>query len=277
MSILSPQYSDLNKLAAELAPKYQQTPPFPHIYLDDFVNPDLLDKVLSEFPDLDKKPDQIYYNNPNEDKHASKGDELFGENTQKLVTYLNSDEFRAFLNKLTGIKEPLLADPYYEGGGFHQIKRGGFLKIHVDFHKNRKLNIDRRLNILIYLNKDWDESYGGHFELWEKDMSKCAVRILPVFNRMAMFSTTGDSWHGHPDPLTCPEGRSRKSLALYYYTQGRPENEVKGKDKTRVTTTFAGRKGIDSPKMKLYNTAVNLANKILPDSVVRFIKSKRNT
>lgn len=274
--MLNKKHNSLDEVLEKYADKYQNGMPFPHGSIDDFIDEDLLSSVLEEFPDLDKKPDQIYYNNPNEDKHATKGDELFGPNTKKLVDYLNSQEFRDFLNKLTGIKEPLLADPHYEGGGFHQIKKGGFLKIHVDFHKHRKLNLHRRLNMLIYLNKDWEESYGGHFELWEKDMSKCAVKILPVFNRMAMFSTTGDSWHGHPDPLTCPDGRSRRSLALYYYTEERPEEEVQGKDKGRVTTTFAERKGIDSKKMTRYNKTVNLANKILPNSLITFIKKFRN-
>lgn len=274
--MLASKYSDLKNLGKELRDKYQTNAPFPSIYMDDFFDPEFLTSVLNEFPDLDKKEDTIYYKNPNEDKHASKGDEQFGENTKKLVNFLNSREFMDFLQEMTGIKEPLVADPYYEGGGFHQIKKGGYLKIHVDFHKHRKLNLDRRLNLLVYLNKDWDESYGGHFELWEKDMSKCVTKIAPFFNRVALFSTTGDSWHGHPDPLNCPEDRSRKSLALYYYTEGRPEEEVKGKDKNRVTTTFAERKGIDSSKMKFYNTAVNTANKILPASLVKFIKSFRN-
>jgi hypothetical protein len=274
--MLNSKHKSLDNLLEEKAATYQGGLPFPHISIDEFIDPDLLNAVLEEFPDLEKKPDQIYYNNPNEDKHATKGDELFGPNTKKLVDYLNSQEFRDFLNKLTGIKEPLLADPHYEGGGFHQIKKGGFLKIHVDFHKHRKLDLHRRLNMLIYLNKDWEESYGGHFELWEKDMSKCAVKILPVFNRMAMFSTTGDSWHGHPDPLSCPDGRSRRSLALYYYTEERPEDEVKGKDRGRVTTTFAERKGIDSKKMTRYNKMVNLANKILPNGLITFLKKFRN-
>jgi len=82
------------------------------------------------------------------------------------------------------------------------------------------------LNLLIYLNKDWQESYGGHFELWNKDMTKCEKKVLPNFNTMALFSTTDFSYHGHPNPLTCPPGRSRKSLALYYYSNGRPIEEV---------------------------------------------------
>lgn len=273
--MLNKKHSNLQELGKELGPVYQNNPPFPNIYLDEFFDETFLSSVLDEFPDLEKAVDKIHYKNPNENKLASNGRDSFKENTKKLVDYLNSETFMAFLQEMTGIKEPLIADPQYEGGGFHEIKKGGFLKLHVDFHKHRKLNLDRRLNLLVYLNKDWEESYGGNFELWEKDMSKQVVKILPIFNRMALFSTTGDSWHGHPDTLTCPDDRSRKSLALYYYTEGRPDNEVAPSDQDRVTTTFIGRKGIDSPKMKVYNKLVNVANAILPNSVVKFLKSFR--
>ena len=111
-------------------------------------------------------------------------------------------------------------------------------------------------------------------KLWEKDMSKCVVKVLPLFNRMAMFNTTDSSWHGHPDPLTCPPDRSRKSLALYYYTNGRPANEVIKVDGNRITTTFAARKQ-DSKKMLLFNKVVNLANDILPPFINKMIKRFR--
>ena len=276
MEILAPEYADLKQKATNLKSNYTKAKPFPHIYFDDFFNADFLKKVLNEFPDLDKQEDQIFYSNPNEEKHASKGTEQFKENTTKLVEFLNSQPFLDFLQELTGIKEKLISDPDFEGGGFHQIKPGGFLKIHVDFHKHRKMGLDRRLNLLIYLNEDWKEEYGGHFELWEKDMSACAVKIAPLFNRLAMFSTTGTSWHGHPDPLTCPPDRSRKSLALYYYSDGRPEEELDKSQKGRVTTTFALREGMDSADMRRYNTIVNLANKILPNWLIKVLKSFRN-
>ncbi|MCP4473325.1 MAG: hypothetical protein GY821_01880 [Gammaproteobacteria bacterium] len=100
-------------------------------------------------------------------------------------------------------------------------------------HTQEKLNLERRLNVLLYLNKDWQEDYGGHFEMWcgktsdngDHYLTECVDRILPLFNRFVVFSTSETSYHGHPDPLLCPEDRSRKSLALYYYTVDRPEIE----------------------------------------------------
>ena len=274
--MLNSSKTDLLLLANKLANSYQTNKPFPSIYIDDFFDEDFLTEVLKEFPNVDQIKDKIYYANPNEDKYATKGEYTFGDQTKKLVHFLNSQPFLEFLQKITGIEETLIPDPYFEGGGFHEIKPGGFLKVHVDFHKNKKLQLSRRVNFLIYLNKGWEEEYGGHLELWEKDMSRCVSKILPKFNRAAMFSTTGDSWHGHPDPLNCPEGKSRKSLALYYYTNGRPVSELNKSQKNRITTTFSNRKGLDNSKMKYYNKLVNIANTIIPDFIIEKLKSKRN-
>ena len=274
--MLNSSKTNLQKLANELANTYQTNKPFPSIYIDDFFDENFLEEVLKEFPRVDQLKDKIYYANPNEDKYATKGEYTFGDQTKKLVHFLNSQPFLEFLQKITGIEETLIPDPYFEGGGFHEIKPGGFLKVHVDFHKNKKLQLSRRVNFLIYLNKDWEEEYGGHLELWEKDMSQCVSKILPKFNRAAMFSTTGDSWHGHPDPLNCPEGNSRKSLALYYYTNGRPISELNESQKNRITTTFSNRKGLDNSKMEYYNKLVNIANSIIPDFIIEKLKSKRN-
>ncbi len=134
---------------------------------------------------------------------------------------LSAPPFLDFLSELTGIPQ-LQADETLEGGGMHQIRRGGFLNIHADFtvHPKRR-NLRRRVNVLLYLNEDWLESYGGNLELWEKDMSKCAHRIQPLLNRAVIFNTDEDACHGHPDKLTCPEDRTRKSIALYYFTEAR--------------------------------------------------------
>ena len=104
----------------------------------------------------------------------------------------------------------------YSLRGWTRAKDG---QIHTD-------SKDKIITVLIYLNEDWKEEFGGHFELWDREMKGCRKKILPLFNRMAMFSTTSESYHCHPNPLTCPPDRTRKSLALYYYTNGRPEEEV---------------------------------------------------
>ena len=274
--ILNFPIHELREKGSSLHDQYVTNKPFPNIYVDDFFNPDVLKEILNEFPDLGSKKDDIHYENPNEIKYASKGEHRFSDTIKTFMRFLNSQPFLEFLQELSGIKETLIPDPYFEGGGCHQIKKGGYLKLHVDFHKHKSMNLDRRLNVLVYLNEDWKEEYGGHFELWEKDMSKAVVKIAPIFNRMAIFSTTGDSWHGHPDPLNCPEDRSRKSLALYYYSNGRPDDEVSSEQRNRITTTFSARKGQDTSKMKAFNKTVNLLNDILPPILVRTLKKFRN-
>jgi hypothetical protein len=220
---------------------------------------------LEEFP----KPVDIKWHNydrQTEKKLASYDERTFGKNTRSLFYQFNSKPFLEFLSTLTGIPN-LISDPYLRGGGLHQIKRGGFLKIHVDFNKHDHLDLDRRLNVLLYLNTNWKEEYGGHLELWDKDMKQCGSKILPVFNRCAIFSTTSFSFHGHPELLQCPEGMTRKSMALYYYTQGRPSNEVVGIH----PTVFKER-----PTEKIRGVSWRVTQDLLPPVVWRFAKGIRD-
>ncbi|MCX4705085.1 2OG-Fe(II) oxygenase [Streptomyces sp. NBC_01352] len=213
----------LSDLADLHRDRFRTAEPFPHIVLDDFLPEWVLDTVLSEFP----KPGEVpwkTFERATSKKLASEGDAFFGEFTRHLLTQFNSATFLGFLERLTGI-DGLVPDPYFEGGGLHQIERGGFLKVHADFNWHEKLRLDRRLNVIVYLNKDWEESYGGALELWDRKMTHAVADVLPVFNRFVVFATTDFSYHGHPDPLACPPDRTRRSLALYYYTNGRPAEE----------------------------------------------------
>lgn len=223
MAFVNKSAEELKAFGLEKRAEYINADPFPNTYFDNFFIPERLKEVLEEFPDLSKGAD-YKFNDPNQIKLASKGEYRFGEKTKAFMHYLNSQPFLEFLTNLTGI-ENLIPDPFFDGGGCHQIQPGGLLKIHADFNKHPKTKLDRRLNVLVYLNEDWHEEYGGHFELWDKEMKESKKKILPLFNRMALFSTTSTSYHGHPNPLTCPPDRTRKSLALYYYTNGRPADE----------------------------------------------------
>jgi hypothetical protein len=257
LNFLNEKYQDLQAVAQRFRQQYVSGDPFPNIAFENFFNPDMLDAILEEFPDLEGKGD-LKYNTPNEIKLASLGERRFGPVSKAFVHFLNSEPFLLFLQELTGIEETLMPDPYFEGGGFHQTKPGGFLKIHADFNKHRKSGLDRRLNVLVYLNKDWKDEYGGHFELWNRDMTRCVKKILPAFNTMAMFTTSDFSYHGLPNPLTCPPDRSRKSLALYYYTNGRPAHELNPGLEDH-TTLFKARVGdaVDN-EMRTFNKAYGM-------------------
>ena len=208
---------DLKDLAEKKSQEYQTAKPFSHIVFDNFLNEDILDRVLNEFPVVTDPQWQQYKSETENGKLASSQYDLIPQNTRNLLDTLNTPPFLQFLEKLTGI-QGLIPDPYYTGGGMHQTKSGGWLGIHVDFNRYEQLKLYRRINVLIYLNKDWKDEYGGHLELWDDQMQNCEKKVLPVFNRCAIFTTSENSHHGHPDPITCPIDMTRKSLAWYYYT-----------------------------------------------------------
>ncbi len=251
----------LAAIVASDAKKFQQALPFPHFSVDNLFPEKLLEKVAEEFPEKSAEGWQKF-DNPREKKLASKGDEALGPYTRALISNLNSGTFIHFLESLTGIKG-LLADPHLLGGGMHRILPGGKLAVHIDFNKHENLYLTRRLNVLIYLNKDWDESFGGFFELWDKDMQEAKVKFLPKFNRLVLFATGEQTWHGHPDPLTCPADRSRRSIALYYYTamDEKVQNEV------NHSTVFRERPNeqlfTDTKRKNIIEVTKNIARKIL--------------
>ena len=196
--------------------EFVRAEPFSHVVLDDFLPEDALDALLREFPE----PGEAGWRRrdvAHERKLGLSDETAMGPNTRHVLQQLNSQVFLEFLERITGI-DGLIPDPHFVGGGLHQIVPGGLLKIHADFNRHQRLALDRRLNLLLYLNRDWNDTYGGHLELWDRSMTVCRQRILPIFNRCVIFATSEESYHGHPDPLTCPPGRARRSMALYYYT-----------------------------------------------------------
>ena len=226
MKYIKEEILNLDKLAIENKNKYSSADPFPHIVLDNFFNNQILDEILKEFPNnLDLIGNK--FNNKVEKKLSLNNSKLLSFNTNNFLNFLNSQIFLNFLQKLTSIKENLVPDPYLLGGGLHELRNEGYLNIHSDFNMHPSMKLDRRLNILIYLNKNWKENYGGSLQLWDKDMKRCVQKILPEFNRMVIFSTTDFSYHGNPDKVSCADNNSRKSIAMYYYSNGRPASERK--------------------------------------------------
>jgi Rps23 Pro-64 3,4-dihydroxylase Tpa1-like proline 4-hydroxylase len=195
--------------------EYNDNDPFPHIVIDNFLPPEILDSILEDFP----KPGGMEwwtFNNNNEIKLGSKNEVQIPQIARNVLQELNSGYILDWLEVLTSVPG-LVADTRLIGGGLHQIQRGGKLGIHVDFNIESRTKLARKLNLLIYLNKDWNDDWGGHLELWNNDKTQCVQKIAPIFNRCVIFNTTGKPWHGHPHPLNTPDDVTRKSLALYYY------------------------------------------------------------
>src|ERR1700691_4495041 len=255
----------MDELATTARSTYLSAQPFPHVVFDNFFDPSLLDLVLEEFPEPGENRWQSF-DTAQEIKLASAAEASFGSATRLLLYHLNSITFLQFLTAVTGI-DNLISDPRFDGGGLHQIVRGGKLAVHADFNKHAAFGLDRRLNLLLYLNKGWREEYGGHLELWDRDMAGCKAKVLPVFNRVMVFGTTDFTYHGHPDPLQCPETMTRKSLALYYFSNGRPAEEVSGAH----STLFRAR---DEDEFQLtFNQRMRrLVKDLLPPIVTRNIR-----
>jgi hypothetical protein len=147
------------------------------------------------------------------------------ERTRDLIGYLHSPDFLQVLSEITAI-DGLQPDPELRGGGIHAIGRGGYLKIHTDFNWHRGLSLHRRLNLLIYLNPAWDSAWNGDIELWSADARRRIFSLAPRLGNALLFETNDVSHHGHPDPLRCPEGTFRTSIALYYYTATRTADGI---------------------------------------------------
>jgi 2OG-Fe(II) oxygenase superfamily len=203
---------------SELAKVYQSATPFPHLVIDDFLRPEVVQNAIDEFPEPETE-DWIGLLHTNERKHINQTPGSWGQILEEIGNQLTSGPFVDFLSRVTGI-DSLIADDRFQGGGLAVSKKGGYLNIHADFtvHPYER-SWKRRINLLLYLNRDWDPNFGGDLELWSRDMSCCEKSIAPIANRVVIFSTDFDSYHGHPNPLACPEDRSRRSLAIYYFTQ----------------------------------------------------------
>lgn len=205
---------------------YQTAEPYPHIVIDDLFDDQTLNKIISAWElqnneTLETHNDGTFVRN----KKGTGLNTVFAPQVEFFLWQLSRPSFLNFLEELTGINA-LIPDPYFFGGGLHSVDSGGKLAIHADYNKHFKFKLDRRLNLLIYLNKDWKTENGGSLELWDSSMSQCVKKILPIFNRTVIFSTTSLSFHGHPEPVVCGANSSRKAIALYYFSNGRPEEEV---------------------------------------------------
>jgi Rps23 Pro-64 3,4-dihydroxylase Tpa1-like proline 4-hydroxylase len=202
-----------------------------NIVIDNFLNVELAKKLSNEFMDYDS-PNWFVYNNAIEVKKANNNWYHFPSETYKFLQYLNSPEFIQRIENITGIKG-LQPDNGLHGAGWHIQGRGSKLNVHLDYSIHPKLKLERKLNLIIYLTEDWDTKWGGNLELWSHDdsLNKPKEKIKTVdniFNRAVLFDTTQNSWHGFNDPITCPEGVYRKSIAMYYLiepSEGAAERE----------------------------------------------------
>jgi hypothetical protein len=218
--MLDMQHIDMARLERDLPQSSQDfaaAAPFPHVVLDDFLKPASCEGLLNDYLEAERAESWNLYHHYNERKEGLTAIDRMGSHARSVLGELAAPRFLHWIEELSGV-DSLLWDPDLNGGGFHKTRRGGYLNVHTDFLAHPRMrNWSRQLNILIYLNHDWQPDYGGDLELWDAAMTKAEVSVAPLFNRCVIFHTTAGSFHGFSDPLTCPEDQFRRSLALYYF------------------------------------------------------------
>lgn len=231
MGIINEKYLQ-EETIKELANQFNTASPFPYIIMENFLQEDIANMLYEKFPDNTQL--DIHWNGLNEKKSEGSDFQNFDHAFSELKKHIMSPEMSQWIEKTTGVKDSIVSDDKL-GCGVHQGKNGSFLDVHVDFNMHHKINKYRRLNLLIYLNKNWKtEEYGGELELWNPDMTECVHKIAPLFNRAVIFETNSYSYHGYGQ-ISLPENETRKSFYTYFYT------DEQGNQKSYHDTTFKTR------------------------------------
>ena len=253
----------------ELSERYAAADPFPSIMIDDFLPHDLAQHMLEHFGPKKKLGGlNESYDRAQERLKSSYHPDSLDDVARTVFYAFNSRPFIRVIENITGIKG-LIPDPYYAGAGFHEIQNGGHLSIHADFNHHKLMNLERRINILIYLNKEWEDEFGGQIELWDNGLTRAVQSYIPTFNRCLIFNTTSNSMHGNPRTVNNPSGASRKSIALYYYTS------TWDSMKRSHTTQFKVRPGTED-KTDWKIKAKELSDDILPPVINRNLTRMRS-
>jgi hypothetical protein len=212
----------------DLRARFEQAQPFRHLVLDDFLVPGFAAELLAQFPSFERGSAIA------EDGSASLKSTVerirdLGSAYSRLDDLVKTRGFLDYIGAITGIPG-LLYDPWYFGGGTHENRHGQDLDAHVDFNRHPVERWHRRLNLIVYLNHRWQDEWGGSLELHSDPRSAHdqVLVVTPLFNRAVIFETTEWSWHAFP-PIRLPESEqplSRKSIALYFYSEDRPAAEL---------------------------------------------------
>lgn len=229
-----------------LGKNFRDSSPFNHLILDDFLGHEDAIQIASEFPEFED-PAWYSYNNPLEIKKASNNWNIFKKKTYQFFYHVLSPQFTEKLSTILGVK--LYPDVGLHGGGFHTHKAGGKLNPHLDYSIHPKLGLQRRVNLIIYINPNWKPEYGGAFGLWEnnqegKGPGKLVKQVDCLFNRAVIFDTTQNSWHGICNDITSG-GHTRNSLATYYLADPKSDADPRMKVKFAPTSEQVGDPAIE--------------------------------
>jgi len=201
--------------------QYVTSSPFPNVIIPNFFDDDLAEKININFPSIDET--WKHYDNPLEQKYSL--NEFDNSLFSNVFAYLQADAFVDIIKKITGIDD-IQKDPLLHGAGLHAYPNNGKLDVHLDYSVHPISGKERRCNLIIYMNKDWKETYGGNLELFDKNLHSQKT-LLPGWNTAVLFQTSDISYHGLPKPICCPDDMYRKSLAIYYVSKKREMSETR--------------------------------------------------
>jgi Rps23 Pro-64 3,4-dihydroxylase Tpa1-like proline 4-hydroxylase len=219
---------------------YKNNKPFCFSVIDNFLSEDKINGILNDVKNLEISKADYKFCDASWECNKYAFQKNFSENLQQVFEYFVSDEFIDHLEKLTGITGIIRNDLKLKGAGVHRILKDGFLQVHTDFNSytsDKHGRLDRRINLLLYLNPDWKDEYNGHLLLCDRFTQKINYKISPLLNRCVIFNTTKNSLHGHPEKLNVPDNISRESIAVYYYTKNVNNIDFEG-DPERPTLIF---------------------------------------
>lgn len=215
-----------------LKDKFISAKPFEHVIIDNFLKQNVIDNIEDKFPN--NYENWYYYNNPLEKKYAYDEIENLDISIQDIFYLLSTNKVINLFKKISGI-ENLEYDEYLHGAGLHAHPRDGKLAIHLDYEKHPITGKERRLNLILYLNKFWEKHWNGETEFWNNDVSECVTKSPIKFNSCLIFKTNDISWHGLPTAINCPNTVFRKTLAYYYIS---PLDNLESKKKYREKATY---------------------------------------
>lgn len=249
----------LNDRLSEIKAAYQAKKPFRYVVFENFFCVEKAELIYRQYPEIKNGMwDGRTYMDQNNKFYKTKFEA--GSLQAQVFEELNSPTFIKWLEDVTQVEE-LVADGELLGGGLHQSIAGGYLNVHVDFNFHPTTKLHRRLNVLVYMNKDWKEDYEGHLELWDLtgEENVMLARVAPLFNRCVIFETNEISFHGHPKPLKTPPEVNRKSIATYYYTKTRPADEIAPEHSTIYVNTqgVSGHAQRLSTRVKIFLQNIN--------------------
>tara|TARA_B110001452_G_scaffold78343_1_gene63879 strand:- start:205 stop:1083 length:879 start_codon:yes stop_codon:yes gene_type:complete len=235
--------------APALRERFRGAAPYPHVVIDDFLAPDLAAQLARDFPAPDADLWHVY-DNPLEKKRACSSTGRLPTSLREAIFALCGPAVVELMRQIAGVDADaeLQADRFCHGGGLHCLASGGKLDVHLDYSLHPRSGLERRLNLIVFLNEEWEEGYGGELQLFDAERDEevsspshrwrpgaCRARVLPTFNRAVLFDTTAPSFHGLPDPIRCPASMARQSIALYYLTP--PRNGASSRSKALFVAT----------------------------------------